>query len=70
MTTQGSPYPRVDFLIDTFTDWLKHRRELNEMRLMDRGDFDRIAADLEISPAISTNWSAADRTRPTNCRSS
>jgi hypothetical protein len=50
MTTQSSPYPRVEFLIDTFTDWLKHRRELNEMRLMDRGDFDRIAADLQISP--------------------
>jgi len=50
MTTPSSPYPRVVFLIDTFTDWLKHRRELNEMRLIDRGDFDRIAADLEISP--------------------
>ena len=50
MTTPSSPYPRVVFLIDTFTDWLKHRRELNEMRLMDRRDFDRIAADLEISP--------------------
>lgn len=50
MTTQSSPYPRIEFLIDTFTDWLKHRRELNEMRLMDREDFDRIAADLEISP--------------------
>jgi len=32
MTTPSSPYPRVVFLIDTFTDWLKHRRELNEMR--------------------------------------
>jgi hypothetical protein len=51
MTTRSSLYPRVEFLIDTFTNWLKHRREFNEMRLMDRGDFDRIAADLEISPS-------------------
>jgi uncharacterized protein YjiS (DUF1127 family) len=50
MTTQSSSYPRAEFLINTFTDWLKHRRELNEMRLMNRGDFDRIAADLGISP--------------------
>jgi hypothetical protein len=50
MTTQSAPYPRVSFLIDRFSDWLKHRRELNEMRQLDRGEFDRIAADLEISP--------------------
>ena len=50
MTTQSNPYPRVEFLIDTFADWLKHRRELNEMRGMDRGDFDRIADDLRVSP--------------------
>ncbi len=50
MTTHSKPYPRVTALIDTFADWLKHRRELNEMRQMDRAEFDRIAADLEISP--------------------
>src|SRR5215468_3034931 len=50
MTTQSSLYPRVTALIDTFADWLKHRRELNEIRQLDRGEFDRIAADLEISP--------------------
>lgn len=49
MTTQSSPYPRVTSLIGTFADWLKHRRELNEIRRLDRGEFDRIAADLEIS---------------------
>jgi len=49
MTTQTSPYPRVTSLISTFADWLKHRRELNEIRQLDRGEFDRIAADLEIS---------------------
>ena len=37
-------------LIDTFAAWLKHRRELNEMRQMDRSDFDRIANDLRVSP--------------------
>jgi hypothetical protein len=51
MTTQSSPYPRVTFLIKTFADWLQHRRELNEIRQLDRGEFDRIAADLEISSA-------------------
>jgi len=50
MTTQSSPYPRVTALIDTFADWLKHRRELNEIRRLDRAEFDRIAADLDISP--------------------
>jgi len=50
MTTQGTPYPRVQFLIDTFAQWLRHRRELNEIRQMDREDFERIAADLQVSP--------------------
>ena len=50
MTTQSKPYPRVEHLIDHFAAWLKHRRELNEMRQLDRSEFDRIAADLEVSP--------------------
>lgn len=50
MTTQDHPYPFVEHLIDTFGDWLKHRRELSEMRQMDRSDFDRIASDLRVSP--------------------
>ena len=49
MTTHSKPYPRVTSLIETFADWLKHRRELNEIRQLDRAEFDRIAADLEIS---------------------
>jgi len=48
MTTQ-STFPVVDYLIDTFGNWLKHRRELSEIRQMDRTDFDRIAGDLRIS---------------------
>jgi transcriptional regulator with XRE-family HTH domain len=47
---QSKPYPRVQFLVDTFAQWLKHRRELNELRRLDRGDFERIAMDLRISP--------------------
>jgi transcriptional regulator with XRE-family HTH domain len=50
MTAQEHPYPRVELLINTFGDWLKHRRELSEIRQMDRSDFDRIAGDLRVSP--------------------
>ena len=50
MTAQDHAYPRVELLINTFGDWLKHRRELNEIRQMDRSDFDRIAGDLRVSP--------------------
>ena len=50
MTLQGEPYPRGNFLINRFCDWLKHRRECSEMRQLDRAEFDRIAVDLEISP--------------------
>ncbi len=50
-STQEHPYPRVEYLINHFAGWLKHRRELNEMRQLDRTDFNRIAADLEVSPA-------------------
>src|SRR5215216_3139135 len=50
MTSQDHPYPRVESLIDTFGNWLKHRHELAEIRQMDRTDFDRIASDLRVSP--------------------
>ena len=45
------PYPVVDLVIETFGDWLKHRRELKEMREMDAASFDQIASDLRISSA-------------------
>lgn len=51
MTVQEHPYPRVEVLIDTFGDWLKHRRELKEMRDMDAANFGRIASDLRMSSA-------------------
>jgi len=50
MTAHAKPYPRVEHLISTFAEWLKHRRELNEMRQLDRVEFDRIASDLRVSP--------------------
>jgi hypothetical protein len=49
MTAQDKPYPAVEVLINTFGDWLKHRRELSEIRQMDRSDFDRLASDLRVS---------------------
>src|SRR5262249_27804134 len=42
-------YPRLELLISTFADWLKHRREMREMRQLDRDEFDRIASDLRVS---------------------
>ena len=30
MTAQHETYSTVEFLIDKFAGWLKHRRELNE----------------------------------------
>ena len=50
MSTASKPYPVVQDLIASFAGWLKHRRELNEMRQLDRSDFDRIASDLRIAP--------------------
>ncbi|MGY4499537.1 uncharacterized protein YjiS (DUF1127 family) [Bradyrhizobium sp. GM24.11] len=50
MSTASRPYPIVQDLIESFANWLKHRRELNELRQLDRSDFDRIASDLRIAP--------------------
>ncbi|WP_439395740.1 hypothetical protein ACRQ5Q_01730 [Bradyrhizobium sp. PMVTL-01] len=50
MSTASRPYPIVQDLIESFANWLKHRREMNEMRQLDHADFDRIAADLRIAP--------------------
>lgn len=51
MTEQSTPYPRVTFLVSAFSDWLKRRRELNELCQIERGEFDRIAHDLRVTPA-------------------
>ena len=50
MTAQEHPFPRVESLINTFADWLTHRRDLSEVRRMDTTEFDRIAGDLRVSP--------------------
>jgi hypothetical protein len=50
MSTASRPYPVVQDLIESFAAWLKHRREMNEVRRLDRGEFDRIASDLRIAP--------------------
>jgi hypothetical protein len=51
MTVQEKPYPVVSLVIDTFGEWLKHRRELREMREMDAANFGQIANELRMSSA-------------------
>ena len=50
MTAHNKAHPHFEQLLATFTDWLRQRRELNEMRQLDRAEFNRIASDLRISP--------------------
>jgi hypothetical protein len=42
--------PILEPLLGTFADWLSHRREMREVRELDRAEFDHIAADLQMSP--------------------
>ena len=51
MTAQEHPFPRVESLINTFADWLRHRQDLSEIRRMDTTQFDKIASDLRVSPS-------------------
>ena len=51
MSTETRPYPIVGYWIDLFGDWLKHRRDLGEMRQLDNASFNQIANDLRVSPA-------------------
>jgi transcriptional regulator with XRE-family HTH domain len=50
MTAEIKPYPVVEALVNTFSDWLKHRRELNEIRQLNTAEFERIASELRVSP--------------------
>ena len=50
MTVQSKPHSVVEALFGTFSDWLKHRRELNELRQLNTAEFDRIASELRVSP--------------------
>src|SRR6185503_20368357 len=61
MTVQEKPYPVVNLVVDTFGEWLKHRRELREMREMDATNFGRIASELRMS---STDLEALVRQGP------
>lgn len=49
MTVQEKPNPVVSRMVDSFSEWLKHRRELREMREMDAVNFGRIASELRMS---------------------
>jgi hypothetical protein len=51
MTTQIKTYPIVENVINLFSDWLQHQREMRELRDMNGSDFARIARDLSVSPA-------------------
>lgn len=51
MAVRNEAYPIVVNAINLFGDWLKHRREMRELRDMNTGDFLRIARDLSVSPA-------------------
>lgn len=48
---RDEPHSIVERLTHTFSDWLKHRQELSEIRQLDTSEFDRIASDLRVSPA-------------------
>jgi transcriptional regulator with XRE-family HTH domain len=52
-TTQREPYPFVTNVIDLFGNWLKQRRELNELTAYtaDPGELERVARDLNVTPA-------------------
>ena len=50
MTAQSKSFPSLGMLVNTFNDWLKHRRELNELRQLNTVEFDRIASELRVSP--------------------
>ena len=49
MTAHNKPYLFVESLIETFSDWLKHRARLNEMRQLDTSTFNSTARELGVS---------------------
>jgi uncharacterized protein YjiS (DUF1127 family) len=51
MTVQDHSPSVFERLTHTFSEWLNHRREINEMRQLSSVEFDRVAADLQLSPA-------------------
>jgi len=51
MAIQDNAHSVVNRLTHTFSDWLRQRQELSEMRQLNATEFDRIANDLRVSPA-------------------
>jgi hypothetical protein len=47
----NKPYPIVNDVIDLFCDWLRHRREIREIRGLDSGEFESITRELRVTPA-------------------
>ena len=41
-------YPIVDKIVGTFGNWLKHRRDIREMRELDSSEFAKIARELNV----------------------
>lgn len=54
MKAQDHSLSAFDRLTQTFCEWLNHRRELNELRQLGPAEFDRVASDLQVSPADLT----------------
>jgi hypothetical protein len=51
MATRIKTHPIVEDAINLFGDWLKHRREMRELREINNGDFARIAQELCVAPS-------------------
>jgi hypothetical protein len=51
MKSEAKTDPIFNRVIDVFGNWLKHRREMREIRQLDAGIFEHIAHDLRITPA-------------------
>ncbi len=49
MTAQTKSFPLVDAVIDSFTQWIRHRREIAETCNCDVQELDRIARDFGVS---------------------
>ena len=54
-TTKRGPYPFVTKVIDMFGEWLKHRRELNELTEYEAefGELERVARDLNATTPLA-----------------
>ena len=52
-TTEREPCSFITRVIDLFSDWLKQRRELNELMeySADPGELERVARELNVTPA-------------------